>query len=66
MMGFYEDMARFCNNALNRTLTKTAKRQRELIRTRYSLSNKTIRRLTKTKKSRVDTLEVTIVTLSIK
>ncbi|WP_162982212.1 hypothetical protein [Helicobacter labacensis] len=58
--GLYHDMARFCNNALNRTLTKTSKVQRQLIRTRYSLSNKTIRRLTKTKKSQIDTLEVTI------
>ncbi|WP_120945220.1 hypothetical protein [Helicobacter labacensis] len=55
-MDFYNDMARFCNNALNRTLTKTTKVQRELIRTRYNLSNKTIRRLTKTKKSKLEDL----------
>lgn len=56
----YNDIARFCNNALNRTLTKTARRQRELIRQRYSLSNKTLRRLTKTRRSKIDTLEATI------
>lgn len=54
------DMARFCRNALNRTLTKTAKRQRDLIRTKYSLSNKTLRRYTKMKKAKIDDLEITI------
>lgn len=57
---FMNDIARFCNNALNRTLTRTARAQRQLIRERYSFSNKTIRRFTKTRRSRVDTLEVTI------
>ncbi|WP_104682626.1 hypothetical protein [Helicobacter felis] len=56
----YSDMARFCKNALNRTITKSARTQRQLVREKYALSNKTLRRYTKVRRARTDVLEAVI------
>ncbi|WP_104753690.1 hypothetical protein [Helicobacter salomonis] len=56
----YSDMARFCKNALNRAITKSARKQRQLVREQYALPNKTLRRYTKIKRASTDILEATI------
>ncbi|WP_158650388.1 hypothetical protein [Helicobacter felis] len=56
----YNDMARYCKNALNRTITKTARKQREMVREQYALPHKKLRRYTKIRRARTDYLEAII------
>ncbi|WP_301186376.1 hypothetical protein, partial [uncultured Helicobacter sp.] len=60
MKSFEKDLHRYVRNALNRSITKIAKEQRELIKLDYALSNKKIRNLTKISRAKQDKLEATI------
>lgn len=66
MKDFEKDLTRYVRNALNRSITKIAKEQRELIKKDYALSNKKIRNLTKISRANTTKLEASIRNTKVK
>ncbi|WP_334085948.1 hypothetical protein [Helicobacter typhlonius] len=66
MKQWQKDIHTFTRNALNRTITRCAKAQRELIKQDYDLPNKKIRNLTKISKANKNKLEASILTSKTK
>lgn len=63
---FEKDVFRYTRNALNRTITKCAREQRELIRAEYALKPKKIRSLTKVYRAKQNELVASIKNLKVK
>ncbi|MBR2111459.1 MAG: hypothetical protein IJ950_00635 [Helicobacter sp.] len=63
---FEKDVFRYTRNALNRTITKCAREQRELIRAEYALPPKKIRSLTKVYRAKQNELVASIKNLKVK
>lgn len=66
MTQFEKDIFRYTRNALNRTITKCAREQRELIRAEYALPPKKIRSLTKVYRAKQNKLVASIKNLKVK
>lgn len=66
MTQFEKDIYRYTRNALNRTITKCAREQRELIRAEYNLPPKKIRSLTKVYRAKQNELVASIKNLKVK
>ncbi|WP_394908904.1 hypothetical protein [uncultured Helicobacter sp.] len=66
MTQFEKDIYRYTRNALNRTITRCAREQRELIRAEYALPPKKIRSLTKVYRAKQDKLVASIKNLKVK
>ena len=66
MTQFEKDIYRYTRNALNRTITKCAREQRELIRAEYALPPKKIRSLTKVYRAKQNELVASIKNLKVK
>lgn len=63
---FEKDVSNYVRNALNRTITKCAREQRELIRAEYALPPKKIRSLTKVYRAKQNELVASIKNLKVK
>ena len=63
---FEKDVFRYTRNALNRTITKCAREQRELIRAEYALPPKKIRSLTKIYRANQNKLMASIKNAKVK